>query len=310
MEKNQIYEDVINRIEQDHQDLVNLCLDLGNTPSPHGKERTIGEKVLGWLQANGITGSLQFITDESVNVVARMAGSGDGPSLILNAHLDTGPELAADASEAAKKIEGAWLERDLIFGKGVINDKAQLCAFMVAASAIKKTGVQLKGDLTLAGVAFETGTPSVDEFQGVNFPGEGFGTKWLVDRGVTADYALVGETSGFGIVQAECGAAWFKIRIYGRELYTPRLERGSSLKEHPNCFLKTSYVVQALEQWAVDYEGREKYEFAGGTIIPKAQIIHMRAPGDSIGHPEPLLRYLFRRPASSRQEARAHPKRT
>jgi acetylornithine deacetylase/succinyl-diaminopimelate desuccinylase-like protein len=101
---------------------------------------------------------------------------------------------------------------------------------MIAASAIKKVGVRLKGDLTITGVAFETGTPSVDEYQGVNFPGEGFGTKWLVERGVPADYALVGETSGFGIVQAECGAAWFKIRVYGRELYTPRLERGSSLR--------------------------------------------------------------------------------
>lgn len=293
MAKNPIYEKVISQIERDYEDLVNLCLDLGNTASPHGKERNVGEKVLGWLSANGITGSLQFITEESVNAVARISGSGGGPSLILNAHLDTGPELPADASEAVRKIEGAWLEGELIFGKGLINDKAQLCAFMIAVTAIKKTGVQLKGDLTIAGVAFETGTPSVDEFQGVNFPGEGFGTKWLIDRGVTADYALVGETSGFGIVQAECGAAWFKIRIHGRGLYTPRLERGSSLKEHPNCFLKMSHVVQALEEWAINYEIRENYKFSAGTIIPKAQVIHVRAPGDCIGHPSPFCDIYF-----------------
>ena len=284
MERIKIYDQVIDQIERERDELVKLCLDLGNTASPHGKERIAGEKVLAWLKANGIEGSLQFITEESVNAVARIRGNGDGPSLILNAHLDTGPELPPQASEAAKKIEGAWVDGDLIFGKGVINDKAQLCAFMIAASALEKAGVRLKGDLTITGVAFETGTPSVDEFQGVNFPGEGFGTKWLIDRGVTADYALVGETSGFGIVQAECGAAWFKIRIYGRELYTPRLERGSSLKEHPNAFVKVAHAVLALEQWAIDYEKRERYEFSGGTIIPKAQVVHMRAPND-IGHP-------------------------
>jgi hypothetical protein len=72
--------------------------------------------------------------------------------------------------------------------------------------------------------ASETGDPSIDEFQGIDFPGEGFGTKWLVDRGTIADDALVGETSGFGIVQAQCGAAWFKIGVEGREVYTPRYQ--------------------------------------------------------------------------------------
>lgn len=29
----------------------------------------------------------------------------------------------------------------------------------------------------------------------MNFPGEGFGAMWLINRGVTADYYLVGKTS-------------------------------------------------------------------------------------------------------------------
>ena len=97
-------------------------------------------------------------------------------------------------------MRGAWVEGELLFGKGVINDKAQLCAGMVAARAIKRSGIRLKGDLMITGVDFETGEPSVNERQGINFPGEGFGTKWLIDRGVVADYALVGETSEFAIV--------------------------------------------------------------------------------------------------------------
>ena len=45
-----------------------------------------------------------------------------------------------------------------------------------------------------------------------------------------------------------------------------------------------AHAVLALEQWAIDYEKRERYEFSGGTIIPKAQVVHVRAPND-IGHP-------------------------
>jgi len=286
MEKNPAFEKVIETIEQARGELLDLCLQLGNMASPHGQERAVGQAVLDWLKQYKIDGQLQFITEQSVNAVATLPGSGEGASLILNAHMDTGPELPADASDDAKKLETAWIDGDMLFGKGMINDKAQLCAFMIAMSALKRAGVKLKGDLTLTAVASETGNPSIDDFQGIDFPGEGFGTKWLVDRGAIADYALVGETSGFGIVRAECGAAWFKVRVKGREVYTPRFERGTSIQENPNVFAKAAHVILALEDWAVQYEKRETIEFAGGTIIPKAQIVEVRG-GEGVGRPNP-----------------------
>lgn len=259
-------------IEKEREELVRLCLELGNTPSPNGKERRVAEKVVAWFKENKIDGFLQPITEESCNAVGILHGNGGGTSLILDAHIDTtGPDLRPDVS--------AWVEGDLIFGHGVINDKAQLCAFMIAAKAIKNAGIQLKGDLAIAGVAFETGKPSVDEFQGINYPGHGFGTRWLVDRGVTADYALVGETSGFGIVRAECGVANFKVHVKGRFVYTPRLERGASLKEHPDSLVKAAHVLLALEEWAKKYEKKETREFPWGTIIPKARVVNVRASG-------------------------------
>jgi acetylornithine deacetylase/succinyl-diaminopimelate desuccinylase-like protein len=287
MQKTPLFEQVIEIIDKSKNELVELCLQLGNIPSPHGRERKLGEAVLAWLKTCGIEGELQFITDESVNAVATIAGVGEGKSLIWNAHMDTGPELASDASEEERKIESAWVQGDMLFGKGMINDKAQLCAFMIGLRAIQTAGIKLKGDLTLTAVAFETGNPSVDGQQGVHFPGEGFGTKWVVDRGVVADYALVGETSGFGIVQAECGAAWYKVRVKGREVYTPRLERGNSIQENPNAFAKAARVIMAIEEWAAQYEKRETIEFVGGTIIPKAQIVDVRG-SEGVGRPNPF----------------------
>ena len=287
MERNSTYDKITNIIDRDQQDLVDLCLQLGNTPSPHGKERTVGEAVLKWLKECGIAGQLQFITEESVNAVASIPGSADGTSLIFNAHMDTGPELGPDATEEEKKIESAWAEGEMIFGKGLINDKAQLCAFMIAARAINKAGIKLKGDLTITGVAFETGNPSVGQHQGINYPGEGFGTKWVVDRGVVADYALVGETSGFGIVPAECGAAWIKVRVKGREIYTPRLQRGKSLQENPNAFVKAAQLILAIEEWAAAYEQRETTEFPWGSIVPKAQVLDVRG-SSGVGHLSPF----------------------
>lgn len=280
MQKDKHYDQLLESIEMDRAELVDLCLRLGNTASPHGKELRVGEEVVAWLKKSGIDASLQFITDQSVNAVGVIPGEGDGTSLIFNAHMDTGAELGPEATDEERKIEGAWTEGDLIFGKGVINDKAQLCAFMIAARAIKRAGFRLRGDLTITGVAHETGRPSVDGYQGIEFPGEGFGSMWLVNRGVTADFALVGETSGFGIVKAECGAVWLKIHVKGREVYTPRIERGPSLKQHPSALVRMAHVLLALEEWAVRYEKRERTEFPGGTIVPKAQVVSVRGASD------------------------------
>ena len=81
-------------IDEDREDLVRLCLELGGMPSPHAREKALGEAVVAWLRDNGIEAFLQWITDDSVNAVGVIRGAGGGSSLILNAHMDTGPELA------------------------------------------------------------------------------------------------------------------------------------------------------------------------------------------------------------------------
>ena len=39
MEKNPTYDRLVQIIDEDKNDLVDLCLQLSNTASPHGKER-------------------------------------------------------------------------------------------------------------------------------------------------------------------------------------------------------------------------------------------------------------------------------
>jgi acetylornithine deacetylase/succinyl-diaminopimelate desuccinylase-like protein len=40
-----------------------------------------------------------------------------------------------------------------------------------------------------------------------------------------------------------------------------------------------AHLVLALEEWAIKYEQTERYEFPGGTIVPKAQVIEVRGEG-------------------------------
>lgn len=253
--------------------LVDLAVDLGATPSPHGRERTVADKVVAWLEGADVPAWLQPITDTSANAVGRLRGTGGGPSLLLNAHLDTGPALPADLSPAAARIHGAWVDDGLIYGFGVVNDKGQLAALMAAAAAIAASGVELGGDLWVAGVAFETGAPSIGDRQGVDWPGEGFGSWWLVNRGVTADFALVAETSSFGIIDVECGVAFLEITTTGRDIYTPRLVRRARSSDHPSSVLRMADVVHEIERWAVEYEAQNRRPHGRGHVVPKAQIV-------------------------------------
>ena len=49
-------------------------------------------------------------------------------------------------------------------------------------------------------------------------------------------------------------------------------------------------MIQAFEDWAVRYEKRETIEFAGGTIIPKAQIVEVRGGRKWA---DPMIRVIF-----------------
>lgn len=89
MEKISSYERVIQLIEKDCQELVDLCLKLGNTVSPNGRERAAAETVVDWFKANEIEAFLQPITETSCNAVGVIRGSEDGTSLIVDAHIDT-----------------------------------------------------------------------------------------------------------------------------------------------------------------------------------------------------------------------------
>jgi len=54
MERNETYDKILHIIEEDREELVNLCCTLDNMPSPHGKERNVAEAILDWLKMNDI----------------------------------------------------------------------------------------------------------------------------------------------------------------------------------------------------------------------------------------------------------------
>jgi acetylornithine deacetylase/succinyl-diaminopimelate desuccinylase-like protein len=168
-------------------------------------------------------------------------------------------------------------EKKRIFGLAVQNDRGPMAAFMIAAKAIKNSGLRLPGDIIMTMVVGEIGMGPVDEFCGARFIGKGYGSRHAVTHGINGDFALIAETTDFGVTWIEAGAAYFKITLEGQGFYTPRIPERGAVKDNPNALIKMIPVIEAIEKWAVEYENKYTIDYPVGKMVPKVSIGAIRA---------------------------------
>jgi acetylornithine deacetylase/succinyl-diaminopimelate desuccinylase-like protein len=262
------------------QDVTQVVSDLISIPSPPGKERAAADYVLDWFHKHRVEAQQQQISGERFNVVGRIAGTGGGKSLTLNGHIDTA--FAGEAEDdiilglesgAPEYQPRAFLKDGRIYGHGVTNDKGSVAAFMVAGSALAASGLVLKGDLLLAAVCGEIERAPIDEYQGADYLGFGYGTRHLLTYGGMTDMAIVAEpckseNSQFGVTWGLPGGLYIKVSLFGRPLYAPYTQREA--KE--NAVVTAARVIDALEAWGTAFEAGNRYEFENGIIVPKVNL--------------------------------------
>ena len=240
----------------DKETVKKLLVDLVDISSPTGEEAAMARYLHERFQSVGLKSFLQEADAERYNVVGMVEGDGTGLSLMFNGHLDTtftgrekiglksGSGLLPTASLGSK----ALVEGDRIYGLGSTNMKGGLAAFIIAAEAIKKAGLSLKGDLIVAGVIGEIIMAAVDEYQEARLRGYTRGTHYLVTHGVTADMAIVAEPTGCRIMLGHLGPQWVKISTYGVSVNTVEAEKMIS------AFDRMLRVMIGLKKWIPAYQ--------------------------------------------------------
>jgi acetylornithine deacetylase/succinyl-diaminopimelate desuccinylase-like protein len=148
-----------------------------------------------------------------------------------------------------------------------------MACFLIAAAAIKRAGVVLKGDLLLTAVSGEIEWTTVDEFQPPDYLSYDVGTRFMLTHGVIADYVLVAENTQFQFGPLEAGRALFKITLLGGEaLYAPYIHRPYPLEKNPNAIVQMGKLIEKIEDWGLRYEEKNTYTSSLGTLIPKVNI--------------------------------------
>ncbi|MEV7342842.1 ArgE/DapE family deacylase [Streptomyces sp. NPDC093544] len=150
--------------------------------------------------------------DEAWGLVGVTEDGGDGPTLILQGHVDVVPpgDLAGwDGDPFIPRVVG-----NTVHGRGACDMKAGLVAHLAALAAIRASGVRLRGRLAVHFV--------VGEEDG------GLGAFGTLRRGHTGDACVITEPTGSALITANAGALTFRIAVPGLAAHGSSRDAGVS----------------------------------------------------------------------------------
>jgi acetylornithine deacetylase len=179
-------------------------------------ESEIATFIAGSLRACGLTAEILEPAPGRTSVLGRLAGTGGGRSLMLNAHCDT-----VDVRGMAEPFSGAIRDGKL-YGRGAYDMKGSLAACMAAAKALKDLAAPLRGDVLVAAVA--------DEEYG------SLGTSDMLTH-VHVDGAIVTEPTALEVCLAHKGYLWIQVEIAGRAAHGSKFELGIDANMKMGLFL-------------------------------------------------------------------------
>jgi acetylornithine deacetylase/succinyl-diaminopimelate desuccinylase-like protein len=183
-----------------------------DTTNPPGNETIAAELLRDYLEANGLACELYARVPERANLVTRIKGTGDGPSLLLLGHTDV---VLADRGEWSVPPFSGEVRDGEVWGRGALDMKSHVAANAVAIASLAREGFRPKGDLIFAATADEE-------------VGDGFGLEWLCEAhpdAVRADFCInegggdrleIGGRWYYVCTVAEKMSAPFRIRVHGR----------------------------------------------------------------------------------------------
>ena len=241
--------------EVKEEEIVALCCDVINIPSPTGEELQMAHHMQSVLQELGLTVSWQEVEEGRANVVGRWIGSGGGKNLMFNGHMDTSNTGREEFLTGVGYKPRAVVKNGFVYGLGIYNMKGALVCYTHAVKALQRAGIKLQGDVIIAAVAGEIEKTQWGEFKGKEYRGYGVGTHYLVTHGVLPDMCILGEPTDMRVVLEHFGSLWVRISCAGIYVHTAFCEG----REEMNSIRRMHELMNEILKWIGVWEKKASY---------------------------------------------------
>ena len=187
-------------------------------------------------------------------LVARFPGAREGPSLLLNGHIDV---VSAEPKDRWTSDPFSPEVRDgRLYGRGACDMKGGVAAMVFAAIVLADEGVRLAGDLIV-------NTVTDEEWNGA-------GALAATARGIGADAGLIPEATGFEPWIACRGVVCPTITVRGRpghaEMPQPDWRQGGAVNAIEKAMIVLDAVRSLRERWREDSSAHSYLE--PGELVP------------------------------------------
>jgi len=232
------------------EEIVAMCCDVINIPSPTGEELQMARHMQNALQQLGLQVTWQEVEEGRANVVGRWCGAGGGRNLMFNGHMDTSNTGREEFLTGIGYKPNAVVKDGFLYGLGIYNMKGALVCYTHAVKAVQRAGAKLKGDVIIAAVAGEIEKAQWGEFRGREYRGYGVGTHYLVNHGVLPDMCILGEPTDMHIVLEHFGSMWVRISCTGIYVHTAFCEG----REEMNSIRRMYELMDPIMKWIAAWE--------------------------------------------------------
>jgi acetylornithine deacetylase/succinyl-diaminopimelate desuccinylase-like protein len=207
---------------------------------PTGNELPLCQYLQRRLAAEGIESQILCTAENRGNLIARLTGSGGGPSLLLMGHLDVVP--VEEPTEWRYPPFSGTVADGRVWGRGAADMKDMVAAEVMALILLRRAGVTLRGDLILAAGADEE-------------TGGAYGFGWLAQHApevIRADYAI--NESGGGPIPTPNGLVYTintgeKGRLEAHITLSGKATHAASPWMGDNPAFKLAEVLRRLQAW-------------------------------------------------------------
>lgn len=186
---------------------LEFCREALSIQSLSGEESVFASFLMARMQASHFD---EVRTDSYGNVIGTVHGSGKGPVVVLEGHMDTVPVPEPEHWRHAP-FESI-VDDGRLYGRGAADMKSALCAMIWAVGDLLGSGWRPTGDIHVVGVVYE------EVFEGIAF-GK------VLDI-LKPDMVILGESTELQVYTAQKGRAELVLETYGRNAHSANPEKG------------------------------------------------------------------------------------